>query len=83
MQSELDKALPALQAAEDALNVLTKKDMSELKAYANPPALVELTLGKGLALTFSPTHHPTPSNAVTWASWLKANVLLSALGVCL
>eukprot|EP00983_Pelagomonas_calceolata_P134871 1162101-Pelagomonas_calceolata.AAC.14 len=44
VQSELDKALPALQAAEDALNVLTKKDMSELKAYAKPPALVELTL---------------------------------------
>ncbi len=42
---ELDKALPALQAAEEALNVLTKKDMSELKAYAKPPALVELTLG--------------------------------------
>ena len=30
-QAGLDKALPALQAAEDALNVLTKKDMSELK----------------------------------------------------
>ena len=43
--SELDKALPALQAAEEALNVLTKKDMSELKAYSKPPALVELTLG--------------------------------------
>lgn len=25
--------------------MLTKKDMSELKAYAKPPALVELTLG--------------------------------------
>jgi hypothetical protein len=25
--------------------VLTKKDMAELKAYAKPPALVELTLG--------------------------------------
>lgn len=36
--------MPALQAAEAALNVLTKKDMSELKAYAKPPALVELTL---------------------------------------
>lgn len=44
VQSELDKALPALQAAEEALNVLTKKDMAELKAYAKPPALVELTL---------------------------------------
>lgn len=41
----MDRALPALQAAEEALNVLTKKDMSELKAYAKPPALVELTLG--------------------------------------
>lgn len=30
-QAGLDKALPALQAAEEALNVLTKKDMSELK----------------------------------------------------
>ena len=48
MQLELDKALPALQSAEEALNVLTKKDMAELKAYAKPPALVELTLsGEG------------------------------------
>lgn len=44
VQGELDKALPALQSAEDALNVLTKKDISELKAYAKPPGLVELTL---------------------------------------
>ena len=49
VQGELDKALPALQAAEDALNVLTKKDISELKAYAKPPGLVELTL-QGAAL---------------------------------
>ena len=44
VQGELDKALPALQAAEEALNVLTKKDFSELKAYAKPPTLVEVTL---------------------------------------
>jgi dynein heavy chain len=43
-QLELDKAMPALMAAEAALNVLTKKDMSEVKAYAKPPALVEMTL---------------------------------------
>lgn len=44
VQSELDKALPALMEAEAALDVLTKKDMSELKAYAKPPAMVEFTL---------------------------------------
>ncbi|KAJ7527535.1 hypothetical protein O6H91_16G059900 [Diphasiastrum complanatum] len=43
-QQDLDKAMPALMAAEEALNVLTKKDLSEVKAYAKPPALVELTL---------------------------------------
>lgn len=40
-QAGLDKALPALQAAEDALNVLTKKDMSELKVrHTSTPALI-------------------------------------------
>lgn len=43
-QAGLDQALPALQEAEDALNVLTKKDIAELKAYAKPPPLVELVL---------------------------------------
>lgn len=44
VHAELDRALPALRAAEEALNVLTKKDIAELKAYAKPPGLVELTL---------------------------------------
>ena len=43
-QAGLDQAMPALNAAQAALNVLTKKDMSELKAYSKPPALVELCL---------------------------------------
>lgn len=36
VQAELDKVLPALQAAEEALNVLTKKDISELKVRHAP-----------------------------------------------
>ena len=55
VQSELDKALPALQAAEEALNVLTKKDKAELKAYAKPPALVELTLSATMTVGFYPS----------------------------
>jgi dynein heavy chain len=55
-QAGLDKALPALQEAEDALKVLSKKDMSELKAYAKPPPLVELVLcGVMTALKRPPT----------------------------
>ena len=37
-QAGLDKALPALAAAEEALNVLTKKDMSELKVRVISPS---------------------------------------------
>ena len=39
-QLKLDEAMPALQAAEAALNVLTKKDLGELKSYVKPPTLV-------------------------------------------
>lgn len=53
-KKELDKAMPALLAAEEALNVLTKKDMSEVKAYAKPPALVELTLGAVMTVLKKP-----------------------------
>ena len=41
---QLQVLLGQKAAAEAALNVLTKKDMAELKAYAKPPALVELCL---------------------------------------
>lgn len=44
VQLDLDAAMPALIKAEDALKVLTKKDISEMKAYTTPPALVEMVL---------------------------------------
>ena len=40
-QQDLDKALPALEAATQALSMLNKKDMAEVKAYAKPHKAVE------------------------------------------
>lgn len=41
---DLEKAMPALEAAMDALEKLDKKSISEVKAYAKPPEMVMLTL---------------------------------------
>ena len=43
-QQDLDKALPALEAAQKALELLNKKDIGEVKAYAKPHKAVEKTL---------------------------------------
>ncbi|XP_048588102.1 dynein axonemal heavy chain 2 isoform X2 [Nematostella vectensis] len=40
-QHDLDEAIPALQEAMKALESLNKKDMTEIKSYGRPPALVE------------------------------------------
>lgn len=66
----MDRALPALQAAEEALNVLTKKDMSELKAYAKPPALVELTLGGVMTVLGRPATWEEAKKALGDASFM-------------
>ena len=41
---ELDEALPALQAAVESLNGLNKSDITEIKSFAKPPPLVQMTL---------------------------------------
>ena len=43
-QADLDKAIPALEAAQKALELLNKKDMAEIKAYSKPPPAVETVL---------------------------------------
>lgn len=70
VQGELDKALPALQAAEDALNVLTKKDMSELKAYAKPPALVEFTMSAVMTVLKKAPNWETSKGALGDANFM-------------
>jgi len=49
-QGDLDKALPALEAAQKALELLNKKDMSEIKAYQKPPDIVALVLSGVMVL---------------------------------
>ncbi|KAG7255156.1 hypothetical protein CRUP_006430, partial [Coryphaenoides rupestris] len=43
-QRDLDKALPTLEEAMKALESLNKKDMTEIKSYGRPPALVETVM---------------------------------------
>ena len=39
-QEDLNEAMPALEAAMEALNALNSRDLTEIKSYANPPPLV-------------------------------------------
>ena len=51
-QADLDKALPALDAATECLKNLKKSDIDEVKALGNPPAMVKYTL-MALCIMFS------------------------------
>jgi len=44
-QKDLDLAMPEYYAAVESLNALDSKDITEIKAFANPPALVATVLG--------------------------------------
>lgn len=41
---ELNKAIPALNAAAEALKKLNKADITEIKGFANPPDAVRMVL---------------------------------------
>ncbi|KAJ8389320.1 hypothetical protein AAFF_G00121850 [Aldrovandia affinis] len=57
-QKDLDEALPALEEAMKALESLNKKDMTEIKSYGRPPALVETVMQAVMILR---------GNEPTWA----------------
>jgi dynein heavy chain, axonemal len=46
---ELEEAVPAMEAAKEAVDCLDKKSIQELKSLANPPAPV-LDVTKGVLL---------------------------------
>ena len=43
-QRDLDEALPALEAAQKALDSLDKNDISEVRVFAKPPELVQTVM---------------------------------------
>eukprot|EP01035_Chromulina_nebulosa_P017366 gene17366-22914_t len=43
-QKDLDKAMPALQSAVNALKSLTKADITEVKSFQNPPRAVQVVM---------------------------------------
>eukprot|EP00392_Amoebophrya_sp_AT5.2_P008786 g8814.t1 len=53
-QRDLAKAMPAMEAAVDALAKLDKKSISEVKAYAKPPEMVMKTMNAVLCVMDKP-----------------------------
>ena len=58
-EKDLAKAMPALDAAVDALEKLDKKSIAEVKAYAKPPELVLKTMNAVMTVTATPCN-PLP-----------------------
>lgn len=51
-QADLDEAIPAMEAAVEALNALNKQDIVEIKSFTKPPFLVQLTM-EGVCILLS------------------------------
>lgn len=77
-EKELAVALPQLKAAENALLVLDKNSLTELKAMNNPPLAVRMTM-QGLCLILDPNPKEKVKNDKTLkmeTDWWSASVRL-------
>lgn len=54
-QKDLDKAMPALNAATKALDALNRNDLTEVKSYATPPIIVQKVMEAVMVLLNRPT----------------------------
>eukprot|EP01083_Nonionella_stella_P245320 852816_1 len=70
-QGDLDRALPALDAASSALNSLNKSDISEVKGMAKPPAGVVMVLEAVMILLKEKTAWDNAKKVMASASFLK------------
>jgi dynein heavy chain len=58
-QADLDEAMPAYYASIKALDSLDKKDIQEMKSFANPPQMVAYTMEAVSILMLGSSHKPT------------------------
>jgi len=73
-QADLDKALPALEAAATALNSLNKGDISEVKGMAKPPQGVVMVLEAVMVLLNEKTAWDNAKKVMGGAKFLKTLV---------
>ncbi|CAF1186132.1 unnamed protein product [Adineta steineri] len=74
---DLQKALPALKAAEDALNTLNRNNLTELKSFATPPAAI-LKVTATIQILLSP-----PNRVPRDRTWRAAKSMIGDVGVFL
>ena len=71
-QADLDKALPALEAAVSALSALNKNDITEIKSFAKPPPLVQTTMEAVCILKGEKTDWDTAKKMMGDGNFLKS-----------
>lgn len=77
-EADLAVALPALNAAISALNTLKPADISNLKAFSNPPDLVRTVLESVCIMKgIKPERKPGPDGKMMEDYWGPAKVNLS------
>jgi len=71
-QNDLDRALPALEAASNALKALNKSDITEVKSMAKPPAGVVMVLEAVMILLKEKTSWDNAKKVMASVSFLSS-----------
>nr|XP_006813236.1 PREDICTED: dynein heavy chain 6, axonemal [Saccoglossus kowalevskii] len=70
-QRDLDEALPALEAANKALDALDKNDISEIKAFTKPPEMVQTVMEAVCIILSYKADWPSAKGLLGEANFLK------------
>lgn len=74
-ETDLAKAEPALQAAQEALNTLNKNNLTELKSFGSPPSAV-VNVTAAVYVLLSP-----PSKIPKDRSWKQCKIMMAKVNI--